>query len=53
VSVFGIIPDNGTTIDTSVAGSDESVLFIAGDGSLSYPDANGNLKAFRAYIKVK
>lgn len=53
VPVFGIIPDNGTTIDTSVAGSDESVLFIAGDGSLSYPDANGNIKAFRAYIKVK
>ncbi len=53
VPVFGIIPDNGTTIDTSLAGSDESVLFIAGDGSLSYPDANGNIKAFRAYIKVK
>ena len=53
VPVFGIIPDNGTTIDTRLAGSDESVLFIAGDGSLSYPDANGNLKAFRAYIKVK
>lgn len=53
VPVFGIIPDNGTTIDTSLAGSDESVLFIAGDGSLSYPDVNGNIKAFRAYIKVK
>lgn len=53
VPVFGIIPDNGTTIDTSLAGSDESVLFIAGDGSLSYPDANGNIKAFRAYIKLK
>lgn len=53
VPVFGIIPDNGTTIDTSLIGSDESVLFIAGDGSLSYPDANGNIKAFRAYIKVK
>ena len=53
VPVFGIIPDNGTTIDTSLIGSDESVLFIAGDGSLSYPDANGNLKAFRAYIKLK
>jgi len=53
VPVFGIIPDNGTTIDTSLRGSDESVLFIAGDGSLSYPDANGNIKAFRAYIKVK
>ena len=53
VPVFGITPENGTTIDTSLAGSDESVLFIAGDGSLSYPDANGNIKAFRAYIKVK
>lgn len=53
VPVFGIIPDNGTTIDTSLIGSDESVLFIAGDGSLSYPDANGNIKAFRAYIKLK
>ena len=52
VPVFGIIPENGT-IDTRLAGSDESVLFIAGDGSLSYPDANGNIKAFRAYIKVK
>ena len=53
VPVFGITPENGTTIDTRLAGSDESVLFIAGDGSLSYPDANGNIKAFRAYIKVK
>jgi len=53
VPVFGITPENGTTIDTSLIGSDESVLFIAGDGSLSYPDANGNIKAFRAYIKVK
>lgn len=52
VPVFGITPQNGT-IDTRLAGSDESVLFIAGDGSLSYPDANGNIKAFRAYIKVK
>ena len=52
VPVFGIMPQNGT-IDTRLAGSDESVLFIAGDGSLSYPDANGNIKAFRAYIKVK
>ncbi len=36
-----------------LSGFDDSVLFIAGDGSLSYPDANGNIKAFRAYIKVK
>lgn len=52
VPVFGITPVNGK-IDTSLAGSDENVLFIAGDGSLSYPDANGNIKAFRAYIKLK
>lgn len=52
VPVFGITPENGK-IDTSLAGSDENVLFIAGDGSLSYPDANGNIKAFRAYIKLK
>jgi hypothetical protein len=52
IPVFGTTPENGT-IDTRLAGSDESVLFIAGDGSLSYPDANGNIKAFRAYIKLK
>ncbi len=52
VPVFGYTPMDGT-IDTSLSGSDESVLFISGDGSLSYPDANGNIKAFRAYIKVK
>ena len=52
VPVFGITPENGK-IDTSLAGSDENVLFIAGDGSLSYPDADGNIKAFRAYIKLK
>lgn len=63
VPVFGYITDTITdTItgpitvpisDTSLTGSDENVLFIAGDGTLSYPDAHGNIKAFRAYIKLK
>lgn len=38
---------------THLPGSDMSVLFIAGDGTLSYPDAGGNIKAFRAYLQLK
>lgn len=36
-----------------LSGFDDSVLFITEDGTLAYPDSNGSIKAFRAYIKVK
>ena len=52
VPVFGQT-DAGGKSDTALSGSDETVLFIAGDGTLSYPEAGGALKAFRAYIQLK
>ena len=37
----------------SLTGGDKSVLFVTGGNKLTYPTADGNINAFRAYFQLK
>jgi hypothetical protein len=37
---------------TSLTGGDQSVLFVSGGNSLTYPTSSGNINAFRAYFQL-
>ena len=38
---------------TSLTGGDKTVLFVTGGNKLTYPSADGNINAFRAYFQLK
>ena len=38
---------------TSLTGGDKTVLFVTGGNKLTYPTADGNINAFRAYFQLK
>lgn len=38
---------------TTLTGGDHSVLFVTGGNKLTYPTADGNINAFRAYFHLK
>ncbi len=43
----------GTFAPTELAGGNENLLFLGVGNELFWPEATGNLKAFRAYFEVK
>lgn len=38
---------------TNLTGGDKTVLFVTGGNKLTYPTADGNINAFRAYFQLK
>ena len=44
---------HGTFAPTELAGGNKNLLFLGAGNELFWPDATGNLKAFRAYFEVK
>ena len=38
---------------TALTGGDKTVLFVSGGNKLTYPTADGNINAFRAYFRLK
>lgn len=44
---------HGTFAPTELAGGNENLLFLGVGNELFWPEATGNLKAFRAYFEVK
>lgn len=44
---------HGTFAPTELQGGNKNLLFLGAGNELFWPEANGNLKAFRAYFEVK